>query len=271
MTYTPTANLNGSDSLVVQVSDGKGGVDTITVVIVITAVNDSPASLVAPTISGPSSVDRLQVATSGTWVDVDGAIVAYAYQWQRSMDGTAFADIVGATSDSYTPVADDIGFHLRVKVTATDNGTPGSAMGTAFSNATIVTGKTAAPQVASLDAQSTPLPSLSGTALPGATIRIYDGTTLLGTVLADSLGLWSWTQPSPLATGTHAIYVSSELAPMGESDRVGPMTVTVVATQTGGSLLGGASGGGGGCGAGSLGAILICSFFMIGMLTRGRP
>ncbi|MEK7414700.1 MAG: Ig-like domain-containing protein, partial [Planctomycetota bacterium] len=42
-TYTPTTNLNGSDVVVVQVSDGKGGTDTITVNVTITAVNDAPS------------------------------------------------------------------------------------------------------------------------------------------------------------------------------------------------------------------------------------
>ena len=40
--YTPTANYNGSDSFVVQVSDGNGGTDTITVNVTIEAVNDAP-------------------------------------------------------------------------------------------------------------------------------------------------------------------------------------------------------------------------------------
>jgi len=39
--YTPTANYNGSDSFVVQVSDGNGGTDTITVNVTIEAVDES--------------------------------------------------------------------------------------------------------------------------------------------------------------------------------------------------------------------------------------
>src|SRR6185369_17597840 len=38
--YTPNANYNGTDSFVVQVSDGSGGTDTITVNVNIAAVND---------------------------------------------------------------------------------------------------------------------------------------------------------------------------------------------------------------------------------------
>ena len=40
--YTSNPNYNGSDSFVVQVSDGKGGTDTVTVNVTIEAVNDAP-------------------------------------------------------------------------------------------------------------------------------------------------------------------------------------------------------------------------------------
>ena len=40
--YTPNDNYNGSDSFVVQVSDGNGGTDTITVNVTVTAINDAP-------------------------------------------------------------------------------------------------------------------------------------------------------------------------------------------------------------------------------------
>ncbi len=41
--YTPTADYNGSDAFDVQVSDGNGGIATITVNVTIEAVNDPPA------------------------------------------------------------------------------------------------------------------------------------------------------------------------------------------------------------------------------------
>jgi large repetitive protein len=43
--YAPTADFNGNDSFVVQVSDGNGGIDTITVNVTITAVNDAPVAV----------------------------------------------------------------------------------------------------------------------------------------------------------------------------------------------------------------------------------
>src|SRR5207244_12601266 len=44
VTYTPTANANGTDSFSYTVSDGKGGTATGTVNVTIAAVNDSPVA-----------------------------------------------------------------------------------------------------------------------------------------------------------------------------------------------------------------------------------
>ena len=46
-------------------------------------------------------------------------------------------------------------------------------------------------------------PTLSGTAEANATVRIYDGITLVGTVTADGSGNWTLPQTTTLAQGTH--------------------------------------------------------------------
>lgn len=48
-------------------------------------------------------------------------------------------------------------------------------------------------------------PTLSGSALANATIRIYDGSQLIGTTQADAGGSWSFTPLMPLADGTHSL------------------------------------------------------------------
>ena len=46
----------------------------------------------------------------------------YAYQWQRcDADGANCVDIAGATDDTYTPTAADVGHTLRAEVTATND------------------------------------------------------------------------------------------------------------------------------------------------------
>jgi hypothetical protein len=42
------------------------------------------------------------------------------YQWQRNSDEGAYVNITGATAQTYAPVEADIGFRLRVQITATN-------------------------------------------------------------------------------------------------------------------------------------------------------
>ncbi|TQS86900.1 type I secretion C-terminal target domain-containing protein [Limnobaculum zhutongyuii] len=48
-------------------------------------------------------------------------------------------------------------------------------------------------------------PTINGTAEAGYTVRIYDGATLLGSVAADSKGMWTFTPTTALADGQHNI------------------------------------------------------------------
>jgi hypothetical protein len=154
-------------------------------------------------------------------------------------------------------LAGDAGHHLRVQVTASDNGTPGSASQTAVSTATLVTATTSPPTVTTPATLTTATPTIAGTGTGSAIIRIYDGSVLIGTVTADSNGAWTWTAVTPLAPGTHVLTVTAELAPSGESNGAGPITIIVPSSGSGSSTNGlqgggGGGGGGGGCGAGGL-------------------
>ncbi|PLC01752.1 hypothetical protein CY658_29905 [Variovorax sp. RO1] len=48
-------------------------------------------------------------------------------------------------------------------------------------------------------------PTIIGTAQAGATVKVYDGTALLGQVVADATGKWSLTPETALADGRHDI------------------------------------------------------------------
>ena len=69
----------------------------------------------------------------------------------------------------------------------------------------IIDTKAAAPVISGATATNTKTPTISGTAEAGATVRLYDtnGTTLLGTGVADAGGIWN-IQTSTL-TGTHTL------------------------------------------------------------------
>ena len=62
----------------------------------------------------------VDTAVTATLTDPDSMVSGESWQWAKSMDMTAWEDIAGATSDSYTPVAEDVGSYLRVTVEYTD-------------------------------------------------------------------------------------------------------------------------------------------------------
>ena len=71
----------------------------------------------APTISGTAQVGETLTADTDGIEDDDGlADAVYSYQWLADD-----ADIAGATSETYTPVADDVGKAIKVKVSFRDD------------------------------------------------------------------------------------------------------------------------------------------------------
>ena len=89
--------------------------------------NNTPAPVNAaatglPTISGAAQVGRTLTASTSGIADADGMSGAtFSYQWV-SGDGTADADIQGATAATYTLLPVDEGRAIRVRVTFTDDG-----------------------------------------------------------------------------------------------------------------------------------------------------
>lgn len=77
LNYTPDANFNGSDSFVMQVSDGNGGTDSITITVTVNPVNDPPSiSAVNPPVviqdSGAVSVPGWATFEPGGGADESG-------------------------------------------------------------------------------------------------------------------------------------------------------------------------------------------------------
>ena len=50
----------------------------------------------------------------------DGAVAGVTWQWASSSDGSTWTDIEGATHETYTPVAEDVGKYLRATAEYTD-------------------------------------------------------------------------------------------------------------------------------------------------------
>src|SRR5207247_1980765 len=79
----------------------------------------APSNTSPPTISGTAQQRQRVSADPGTWSGTQPP--GYAYQWRRcDSGGAACNDISGATNQSYSLVAADVGATLRVSVTASN-------------------------------------------------------------------------------------------------------------------------------------------------------
>ena len=92
--------------------------------VVLRLIENSPASG-APTISGTPQVGQTLTANKGNIADANGLPsttfpAGYTFQWV-SVDGGTETDITGATSQTYTPVADDVGSTIKVYVSFEDD------------------------------------------------------------------------------------------------------------------------------------------------------
>ena len=75
----------------------------------------------SPVITGTAQVGQSLYASLGSVADADGpSIIVASYQWIR-VDGATETDITGATITPYTPVADDVGKQLKVRLSFTDD------------------------------------------------------------------------------------------------------------------------------------------------------
>ena len=100
----------------VTATDGSGGVGEVTVTIALNNLQE-PGTLRLSALQA-----ELGRELTAAVDDPDGiiGIIVGAWSWQRSTDQVSWAAIDAATSASYTPVADDVGAHLRVTASYTD-------------------------------------------------------------------------------------------------------------------------------------------------------
>ena len=122
---------DGNNEYVVAVQARAGASDLVVRDVLVTVDDeDEPGMLVL-------SPPQPQVGTplGAAVVDPDGFLAAQEWTWQRRLGGGPWGDIAGATTGSYTPVAADEGYHLRVEVSyldGTGTGTDAVAAETPF-------------------------------------------------------------------------------------------------------------------------------------------
>lgn len=132
-----------------------------------TAQAAAPRNTAEPAISGRAEQGRTLSSTRGTWTGTDP--ITYARQWVRcgpdggQPDGGNCAIVSGATGSQYTLRAADVGFRMRVRVTASN--ADGSQTVASNPTATVV-----GPPVVSSP------PTMTGTFLTGSTVTANPGT-----------------------------------------------------------------------------------------------
>jgi hypothetical protein len=125
-----------------------------------------PANKAEPAISGLPQVGQVLKASSGSWAGTEP--IEYAYRWRRCngagrADASDCAAIANATGVTYVLQAADVGYRLRVQVTASNRA--GSA--TVASNPTAV--------ITQAKPRNTAPPTISGAARVGETLHANRG------------------------------------------------------------------------------------------------
>lgn len=100
LTYTPSANFNGTDSFTYTISDGRGGTSTATVNVIINAVNDAPVAQDDAVTTDEDVSVTLNVLGNDT--DVDGDALSLASVGNPA-SGTVNSSANGEVT--YTPAA----------------------------------------------------------------------------------------------------------------------------------------------------------------------
>jgi hypothetical protein len=101
----------------------------------------APKNTAAPTISGTARVGQQLTASEGTW---SGNPTAYAFEWQRCDADVILCSNIGATGKTYLVRTADLGYRIRVRVTArNDKGsaTANSALSAIVAPAVAITNK----------------------------------------------------------------------------------------------------------------------------------
>lgn len=127
VSYTPTANYYGSDSFVIQASDGQGGTDTITVNVTIT--DRTP-----PVISDISASVTASTSASFTWTSDEQASTKVSYgvtnSYGMNSAETDTSPRVTSHTKSLTGLVSCTKYHYRVTSTDATSNTANSNDGT---------------------------------------------------------------------------------------------------------------------------------------------
>ena len=129
--YTLTADVHDGKDAANAVEGTPSVDDSIEITVAVTNVDE------AGSVTFGAETPAVGVAFAASVEDPDGSVSAVTWQWSRSdTQGGTYADISGATSASYTPVADDAGKWLQASASYTDVHGPNKSASAQSENAT---------------------------------------------------------------------------------------------------------------------------------------
>ncbi|MGU2393701.1 Ig-like domain-containing protein [Pseudomonas aeruginosa] len=247
---TPTVNLSNGSSLSGTAEPGS--------TVILTDGNGNPIAEVTADGSGNWTYTPSTPIANGTVVNVvaqdaagnssPGASVTVDSQAPAApvvnpSNGTTLS---GAAEPGATVTLTDGNGNPIGQVTADGSGNWSFTPGTPLANGTVVnatasdpTGNTSAPASTTVDSVAPAAPvvnpsngaEISGTAEPGATVTLTDGSgNPIGQVTADGSGNWSFTPSTPLADGT--VVNATATDPAGNTGGQGSTTVDAIAPAT---------------------------------------
>jgi hypothetical protein len=112
-----SADVGNTNRVVVSGTDSAGTADNPSAVTAVVAPGPSPVNTVPPAISGTPTEGQALVGSDGTWTGT--APITFTYAWLRcDATGGACAAIPGAAAKTYTAVAADVDKTLRLTVAA---------------------------------------------------------------------------------------------------------------------------------------------------------
>ena len=124
----------------VTATDSSNGSGMVTVTINVTNMDEDG------TVALSSKHPRAGTELTATLTDSDGDVSDTTWKWQSSADKSAWTDIGGATTTTYTPVDADVGRYLRATASYTDGEGPGKTAQAVSSNAVLAPGANSPPE-----------------------------------------------------------------------------------------------------------------------------
>ena len=167
--YTLTAGEEQHTVRVVVTATNEAGATEAVSAATAVVLPPAPTNTVAPKISGSAAQGEKLTASQGTWT---GEPTSYSYQWEDcySLGEEGCLSISQATEPSYKLTASDVGYTIRVVVSATNAG------GTTPATSTATAEVEEAPPPPPAAPKNTAPPSIGGVAEEGKTLTASTGS-----------------------------------------------------------------------------------------------